>query len=172
MGYACQPGFDPNTTLPTPNLYGLEKIALIKRGGPTDDTTCTFRQKLLNAMSDGAAAAIIYNGQGEAAIAGATAAVNPNDPAVDIIGLIVSYDTGSMLKAYLRHSNDSSNPGYYDRVRIEVNPDQRMPIIWEFVLIVVVVLLGVSFTISGTVVWHGLIFKIITDLVCVITDVS
>ncbi|KAF9912516.1 hypothetical protein EC991_010603 [Linnemannia zychae] len=148
MGYACQPGIDLNTTLPTPELYGFNKIALIRRGGPTEDTSCTFRQKLLNAMSNGAVAAIIYNGQRQSAISGATAALYPNDIPLDILGLIVSYDTGTMLKNYLRQSTDPSNLGYYDRVRIEVTPDQRMPVIWEFVLIVVVVLLGVSFTVS------------------------
>ncbi|KAK5822733.1 hypothetical protein F5H01DRAFT_336380 [Linnemannia elongata] len=148
MGYACQPGIDLNTTLPTPELFGLDKIALIRRGGPTNDTSCTFRQKLLNAISNGAVAAIVYNGPGQSAISGATAAIYPNDPSLDILGLVVSYDTGTMLKAYLRTSNDSSTVSYYDRVRIEVTPDQRMPVIWEFVLIVVVVLLGVSFTVS------------------------
>ncbi|KAF9151593.1 hypothetical protein BG015_006449 [Linnemannia schmuckeri] len=148
MGYACQPGIDLNTTLPTPELFGLDKIALIRRGGPTNDYNCTFRQKLLNAMSNGAVAAIVYNGPGQSAISGATAAIYPNDPPLDILGLVVSYDTGTMLKAYLRTSNDSSSVSYYDRVRMEVTPDQRMPVIWEFVLIVVVVLLGVSFTVS------------------------
>ncbi|KAK3837541.1 MAG: hypothetical protein J3R72DRAFT_476816 [Linnemannia gamsii] len=148
MGYACQPGIDPNTTLPTPDLYGLDKVALIRRGGPTEDSSCTFRQKLLSAMNDGAVAAIIYNGQGQSTISGATAALYPNDLPLDILGLIVPYETGSMLKAYLRQSTDPSNQEYYDRVRIMVTPDQRMPVIWEFVLIVVVVLLGVSFTVS------------------------
>ncbi|KAG0274773.1 hypothetical protein BGZ95_009482 [Linnemannia exigua] len=148
MGYACQSSIDPNSTLPTPELYGLDKIALIRRGGPTENTSCTFRQKLLNAMSDGAIAAIIYNGQGQSAISGATAALYPSDLPLDILGLIVPYEVGSMLKAYLRQSTDPSNQGYYDRVRIVVTPDQRMPVIWEFVLIVVVVLLGVSFTVS------------------------
>ncbi|KAF8948237.1 E3 ubiquitin-protein ligase rnf13 [Haplosporangium gracile] len=148
MGYACQPGIDLNTTLPTPELFGLNKIALIRRGGPTNDANCTFRQKLLTAMSNGAVAAIIYNGPGQSAISGTTAAIYPNDPLLDILGFVVSYDTGTMLKAYLRTSNDSSSVSYYDRVRMEVTPDQRMPVIWEFVLIVVVVLLGISFTVS------------------------
>ncbi|KAF9104213.1 E3 ubiquitin-protein ligase rnf13 [Mortierella sp. GBA35] len=148
MGYACQPGIDPNTTLLTPYLFGLNKIALIRRGGPTEDTSCTFRQKLLNAMSDGAVAAIISNGQEQSAITGATAAIYPNDFPLDILGLIVSYDTATMLKAYLRQSTDPADTRYYNRVRVDVAPDQQMPVIWEFVLIVVVVLLGVSFIIS------------------------
>ena len=151
MGYACQTGIFLNTTLPTPELFELDKIALIRRGGPTEDTSCTFRQKLLNAISNGAVAAIVYNGPRQSAISGATAAIYPNDPPLDILGLIVSYDTGTMLKAYLRTSNDSSAVSYYDRVRMEVTPDQHRPVIWEFVLIIVVVLLGVSFTVSGTV---------------------
>ena len=154
MGYACQPGIDLNTTLPIPTLFGLDKIALIRRGGPTENTSCTFRQKLLNAMSDGAVAAIIYNGQGQSAITGATAAIYPNDPSLGILGLIVSYDTGTMLKAYLRQSTDPADAGYYHRVRINVTPDQRMPAIWEFILIIVVVLLGISFAISGNCLLH------------------
>ncbi|KAG0295159.1 hypothetical protein BGZ96_012447 [Linnemannia gamsii] len=148
MGYACQPSIDLNTTLPTPDLFGLDKIALIKRGGPTLETNCTFREKLLNAMSNGAVAAIIYNGQGQPAISGTSAAIYPDDPPLEILGLLVSYETGTMLKSYLRTSNDSSSVSYYDRVRMEVTPDQRMPVIWEFILIVVVVLLGVSFIVS------------------------
>ncbi|KAF9131131.1 hypothetical protein BGX30_013215 [Mortierella sp. GBA39] len=148
MGYACQPGIDLNTTIPTPELFGLDKIALIGGGGSTEDTSCKFRQKLLNAISNGAVAAIVYNGPGQSAISGATAAIYSNDPPLNILGLLVSYNTGTMLKAYLRTSNDSSTASYYNRVRMEVTPDLRMPVIWEFVLIVVVVLLGVSFTVS------------------------
>lgn len=109
-------------------------------------------------MSNGAVAAIIYNGQGQSAISGATATIYPNDPPLDIPGLLVSYDTGTMLMAYLRTSNDSSSVSYYDRVRIELTPDQRMPVIWEFVLIVVVVLLGVSFAVSGTVTYRYVLY--------------
>ncbi|KAG9070155.1 hypothetical protein KI688_009487 [Linnemannia hyalina] len=148
MGYACQPSIDLNTTIPTPELFGLNKIALIGRGGPKEDNSCRFRQKLLNAISNGAVAAIVYNGPGQSAISGATAANYPNDLPLDILSLLVSYDTGTMLKAFLRTSNDSSTVSYYDRVLMEVTPDLRMPVIWEFVLIVVVVLLGVSFTVS------------------------
>ncbi|KAF9929017.1 E3 ubiquitin-protein ligase rnf13 [Linnemannia zychae] len=148
MGYACQPNMDTNRSTPAPDLFGMDKVALIKRGGPTEDTSCTFRQKLLNAMGNGASAAIIYNGQGQSAIGGATAAGYPHDPPVDILGLIVSYDTGSMLDTHIHQSNDPSDKGFYDRVRITVTSDQHMLVIWEFVLIIVVILLGLSFTVS------------------------
>lgn len=172
MGYACQPDIDLNTTLPTPDLFGLNKIALIRRGGPTQDANCTFRQKLLNAMSNGAIAAIIYNGQGQPAISGATAATYPDDPPLDILGLLLSYDTGTMLKTYLLTSNDSSSVSYYDRVRMEVAPDQRMPVVWEFILIVVVVLLGVSFVVSGTVVYCSVFVIVPSTMPTVIIDNS
>ncbi|KAF9990475.1 E3 ubiquitin-protein ligase rnf13 [Mortierella antarctica] len=148
MGYACQPGFDANTTLPTPNFYGLPKVALIRRGGPTESTACTFRAKLLRAEEDGAIAAIIYNGPGQSVINGATAAINSDDPVVGIPGVIISYDDGSLFRSRLQISNDSSSPDHFTRVRVHLSSDTRMPVVWEFVLIVVVVLLGVSFTVS------------------------
>ncbi|KAI7820536.1 hypothetical protein BC939DRAFT_230813 [Gamsiella multidivaricata] len=147
MGFACQPGFDPNTTLPTPNLYGLPKIALIRRG-PADQAACTFRSKMLAAQDDGAIAAIIYNGPGQGSIDAATAATNSSDSTVGIPGMFISYDGGAMLRTCLQQSNDTTNPSYYDRVRINILTNQKLPVIWEFVLIVVVVLLGVSFTVS------------------------
>ncbi|KAG9326597.1 hypothetical protein KVV02_001524 [Mortierella alpina] len=148
MGYACQPGFNANTTLPTPNFYGLPKVALIRRGGPTESTACTFRAKLLRAEEDGAIAAIIYNGPGQSVINGATAAINSDDPVVGIPGVIISYDDGSLFRSRLQISNDSSSPDHLTRVRVHLSSDTRMPVVWEFVLIVVVVLLGVSFTVS------------------------
>ncbi|KAF9288285.1 hypothetical protein BGZ68_000489 [Mortierella alpina] len=141
-------GFNANTTLPTPNLYGLPKVALIKRGGPTESTACTFRAKVLRAEEDGAIAAIIYNGQGQSVIDGATAAVNSDDPVVGIPGVIISYDDGSLFRSRLQISNDSASPDHFNRVRIHLKSETRMPVVWEFVLIVVVVLLGVSFTVS------------------------
>ncbi|KAF9957408.1 hypothetical protein BGZ70_009525, partial [Mortierella alpina] len=148
MGYACQPGFNANTTLPMPNLYGLPKVALIRRGGPTESTACTFRAKILRAEEDGAIAAIIYNGPGQSVIDGATAAVNPDAPVVSIPGVIISYDDGSLFRSRLQISNDSASPDHFNRVRVQLSSETRMPVVWEFVLIVVVVLLGVSFTVS------------------------
>ncbi|KAF9575669.1 hypothetical protein EC968_002232 [Mortierella alpina] len=150
MGYACEPGFNANTTLPTPNFYGLPKVALIRRGGPTESTACTFRAKILRAEEDGAIAAIIYNGPGQSVIDGATAAVSSDDAAVGIPGVIISYEDGSIFRSRLQISNDSSNPDHFSRVRVHLTSETRMPVVWEFVLIVVVVLLGVSFTVSGT----------------------
>ncbi|KAF8928297.1 hypothetical protein EDD21DRAFT_204197 [Dissophora ornata] len=150
MGYACQPGFDPNTTLPTPNLYGLPKIALIRRGGPTNETACTFRLKLLNAQGDGAIAAIVFNGYGQGPIDGATAATNDSDAPVNIPGMFVTYDSGMMLRSFLPQSNTTNTtaPNFYNRVRVNIITVQKMPIIWEIILIVVVVFLGISFTVS------------------------
>ncbi|KAI1312610.1 hypothetical protein EDD11_002919 [Mortierella claussenii] len=148
MGFACQPGFYTNTTLATPNLYGLPKIALIRRGGPTEETACTFRVKMLAAEADGAVAAVIYNNPGQTSLDSATASSNSSDAAIGISGMLVSSDTGLMLRALLQPTNSTSDPGYYDRVRMVFSSEQKMPVIWEFVLIIVVVLLGVSFTVS------------------------
>ncbi|KAG0261012.1 E3 ubiquitin-protein ligase rnf13 [Mortierella polycephala] len=148
MGYACQPGFDPNTTLPKPSFNGLPKLALISRGGPTEEATCTFRVKLLNAIADGAIAAIIFNSAGQAAIDGATAGADPADAPVGIPGIFISYEDGSMLRAYLQQSSNSASSEYFNRVRVNISRETGIPVVWEFVLIVVVVLLGVSFTIS------------------------
>ncbi|KAF9419356.1 E3 ubiquitin-protein ligase rnf13 [Podila epigama] len=147
MGYACQPGFDPNTTLTSPNLYGYPKIALIQRGGPANTDPCTFRQKLAIAQSDGAVAAIIYNNPGIASLEGATAALTNTDSPVGIPGLIISYESGINLRSYL-HQMSPNSTNSTSRLRMSLMPDQRMPVVWEFVLIVVIVLLGVSFAVS------------------------
>ncbi|KAG0345442.1 E3 ubiquitin-protein ligase rnf13 [Podila humilis] len=148
MGYGCQEEFNANTTLRTPTLYGFPKIALIRRGGPTEEATCTFRQKLVLAQRDGAIAAIIYNNPGTATLDGATAALTETDPAIGIPGLLISYESGMTLRAYLHQLNDSIAMDSANRVRVGLLPDQQMPVVWEFVIIVVVVLLGVSFIVS------------------------
>ncbi|KAG0201458.1 hypothetical protein BGX28_005711 [Mortierella sp. GBA30] len=130
MGYACPPGLDLNTTLPTPSLYGLPKIALIRRGGATEETACTFRAKLLAAEADGAVAAVIYNGPGQSAIDGATAAINASDTPVAIPGLILSNDDGTMLKTFLRQANNTASPERFNRVRVHLSSDQRMPVLY------------------------------------------
>ncbi|KAG0094099.1 hypothetical protein BGZ93_006127 [Podila epicladia] len=149
MGYGCQQGFNANTTLRTPNLFGFPKIALIRRGGPTEGESCKFREKLVNAESNGAIAALIYNNPGTTSLDGATAALSDTDPPVGIPGLLIGYDSGINLRAFLQQMNASISPENFNRLRIGLSPDMRMPAIWEFVLIVVVVLLGVSFTVSG-----------------------
>ncbi|ORZ23751.1 hypothetical protein BCR41DRAFT_245536 [Lobosporangium transversale] len=148
MGYGCEAGFDANTTLPTPELFGLPRVALIRRGGVTEVTACTFRTKMLVAMNDGAVAAIVYNNPGQGSIEGAAAGTDEAETPIEIPGMMVSYDSGFTLRGYLLNSNNATSPSYNTRVRISMSTDRRMPVIWEFVLIVVVVLLGVSFTIS------------------------
>ncbi|KAF9349001.1 E3 ubiquitin-protein ligase rnf13 [Mortierella sp. AD094] len=148
MGYACTSGFDANNTLPPPDFYGLPRIALIQRGGPTQDQACTFRTKLLNAIANNSIGAIIYTYQGVTIIDGATAALNSTDTPVDIPGMMITYDDGIMLRDMLQQTQDSGSVDFYNRVRVTMSMDQKMPIVWEFVLIIVVVLLAVSFTVS------------------------
>ncbi|KAG0363034.1 hypothetical protein BGZ54_008373, partial [Gamsiella multidivaricata] len=148
MGYACTPGFDPNNTLPPPEFYGLPRIALIRRGGPTSDDACTFRTKLLNAQANSSIAAVVYNNPGSTALDGATAALNSSESPLSIPGMLISYDDGMMLRTLLQQTQDSGSVDFYNRVRITMSVDQKLPVVWEFVLIVVVVLLAVSFTVS------------------------
>ncbi|KAK3814142.1 MAG: hypothetical protein J3Q66DRAFT_345749 [Benniella sp.] len=149
FGYGCQPAIDPNTTLPTPNLYNLPKVALIRRGSADNNINCTYRTKILSALADGAAAAIVYNGPGFPPIEAATVSMNDADAPIDIPGLYVSYEGGLRLKSFLQEqSNTTTGPNSYNRVRINLSADRKMPVIWEFVLIVVVILLGLSFTVS------------------------
>ncbi|KAG0002706.1 hypothetical protein BGZ65_002394, partial [Modicella reniformis] len=150
MGYGCQLAVNPNSALPTPNLFDLPKVALFRQEGPFEDTNCTIRTKLLMAQRDGAIAAVVFGGPGQTAIE--SAAANPSDELIDIPGMFVSYDSGIMLSSFLqqqRNSNSTTNLSHYDRVRINIATDRRMPVIWELVLIVVIILLGLSFTISG-----------------------
>ncbi|KAF9115358.1 hypothetical protein BGX27_008127 [Mortierella sp. AM989] len=148
MGYACSPEFDANNTLLSPDFYGLPRMALIKRGGPTPDEACTFRTKLLNAIANNSIGAIIYTYEGSPAIEGATAALNSTEMPVEIPGLMITYEDGMMLRTLLQQTQDSGSVDFYNRVRVTMSMDQKMPVVWEFVLIIVVVLLAVSFTVS------------------------
>ncbi|KAG0046986.1 E3 ubiquitin-protein ligase rnf13 [Gryganskiella cystojenkinii] len=157
MGYACTTEFNPNTTLPTPDLFGLPKIALIRRGGPTDTGACTFRAKMLQALQADCIAALIYNSPGTNVLDSATAAINSSDSTIGIPGLIITYDSGTLLRNFLLQQQQQQSNGTtsangtlssFNRVRMNLAPEQRMPIVWEFVLIVIVVLLGISFTVS------------------------
>ncbi|KAF8940020.1 hypothetical protein BGZ58_008065 [Dissophora ornata] len=149
MGYACTPGFDANNTLSPPDFYGLPRIALIRRGGPTTNDTCTFRTKILNALANSSIAAIVYNNPGTAAVDGATASADSSEAALGIPGMLISYDDGMMLRTLLQESVDSTSVDFYNRVRVTLTMDQKMSVIWEFVLIIVVVLLAISFTVSA-----------------------
>ncbi|KAG0016189.1 hypothetical protein BGZ80_009378 [Entomortierella chlamydospora] len=149
MGYACTSGFDANNTLPPPDFYGLPRIALIQRGGPTQDDACTFRTKLLNAIANNSIGAIIYTYQGVTVIDGATAALNSTDTPVAIPGMMITYDDGIMLRDMLAQTQDSGSVDFYNRVRVNMSMDQKMPIVWEFVLIIVIILLAISLTVSA-----------------------
>lgn len=106
---------------------------------------------MLQALQWDCVGALIYNNPGTTALDSATAAVNASDPTVGIPGLIISYEAGTMLRTFLQQqqSDPSTNISSFNRVRMNLAPEQRMPVIWEFVLIIIVVLLGVSFTVSG-----------------------
>ncbi|KAG0024695.1 hypothetical protein BGZ80_010274 [Entomortierella chlamydospora] len=158
MGFGCSPTFNPNTTLPTPNLYGLPKVALIRRGGPGGDNGCSFRSKILLAINGGAVGAIIYNSPGMGPIDGATAADSSSDPTLSIPGMIVSYDSGLKMRALLQQYESApvstngtappANSSGNTRVRIGFSTNSNMSIIWEIILIVVLALLGTSFAVS------------------------
>ncbi|KAG0208456.1 hypothetical protein BGX28_000594 [Mortierella sp. GBA30] len=150
MGYACTPGFDSNTTIPSPEFFNLPRIALIRRGGPAEDTACSFRIKLLNAQANNSIGALIYNNPGSTALDTATAKLESSDTPLDIPGMLISYDDGIMLRTMLQQSQDIGTVDFLNRVRVNMALEKKMAVIWEFVLIVVVVLLGVSLTISGS----------------------
>lgn len=151
MGYGCTATFNATYTLPTPQFYGLPRIALIRRGGPAVDDFCTFRVKILNAQANSAIATIIYNNATEDAIGGATAALDPADTPLDIPGMLISYEDGIMLRTLLQQTQGGSGAETLDfdnRVRVTMTIEHKLPVIWEFILIVVVVLLAVSLAVS------------------------
>ncbi|KAG0323896.1 E3 ubiquitin-protein ligase rnf13 [Dissophora globulifera] len=151
MGYACSTAFDPNNTLVAPEFYGLPKIALIRRGGPDVNNTCTFRTKILNAIANNSIAAIVYNNPDTMGLNDATAALNISDSTsspLDIPGMLISYDDGMMLRTLLQNAIANGSANAYDRVRVTIGIDQKMPVVWELVLIVAMVLLAISFTVS------------------------
>ncbi|KAF9433935.1 hypothetical protein BGZ76_008794 [Entomortierella beljakovae] len=148
LGYGCSTTFDPNNTLPTPEFYGLPKIALIQRGGPTEEQACTFRAKLLNAKTNGSIAAIIYTYPGMDTIDNATAALDSSETPLDIPGLMITYESGMDLKSFLGQTIGDGIHDFNNRVRVTMSSEQKLPVVWEFVLIIVVVLLAVAFTVS------------------------
>ncbi|KAG0261590.1 hypothetical protein BG011_000879 [Mortierella polycephala] len=147
MGYACEPGLNDNTTLPSPEFYDLPRIALIRRGGPTNDDACTFRTKILNAQANNSIGALIYNNPGTTALDGATAKLDATDP-LEIPGMLISYDDGIMLRTFLQQTQDIGTVDFFNRVRVSMALSKRRPVVWEFVLIVVVILLAILIIVS------------------------
>ncbi|KAF9366066.1 hypothetical protein BGX34_006452 [Mortierella sp. NVP85] len=151
MGYACTTEFDPTTTLPPPEFFGLPKIALIRRGSPNANQTCTFRTKLINAQKNNSIAAIVYNGEAGMSLDYATAALESDESPLNIPGMLITLEDGTMLRTLLEQTQGGSGTEtleYYNRVRVKLAVEHKSPVIWEFILIVVVVLLAVSFAIS------------------------
>ncbi|KAF9913914.1 hypothetical protein BX616_009316 [Lobosporangium transversale] len=149
MGFACTPDFDPSNTLPSSDFYGLPRIALIQRGGPNTNDACTFRTKILHAQANNSIAAIIYNGPSTTAINSATAALENGESPLEIPGVLISHEDGLMLKNLLQQTQNSGTVDFFNRVRISMKLEDKIPVIWEFVLIVVVVMLAISLTVSA-----------------------
>ncbi|KAG0040990.1 E3 ubiquitin-protein ligase rnf13 [Podila clonocystis] len=147
LGYACTS--TNYSTLPTPEFYGLPKIALIQRGGPPGASACTFRVKLQLAIDQGAVGALVFNNPNDTALDGATAVLPDTDQSpLNIPAVLIAYEDGVTLKTYLEQTKDISGTDFYNRVRVNMVVDRRIPVVWEFVLIVVVVLLAISLSIS------------------------
>ncbi|KAF9902411.1 E3 ubiquitin-protein ligase rnf13 [Linnemannia zychae] len=149
MGYACQPGPD-STTLNQTDSFGLPRIALIARGEPPGDKPCFFRTKMLNAMSQGAVAALIYN---NLTVTNLNTEIGNNEgPPITIPGFVIQNGNGMALHSWLEdellHVNNTDDPMYFRRVRINMVTTKKMSVIWEVVLVVVVILLAVSLAIS------------------------
>ncbi|KAF9582073.1 hypothetical protein BGW38_000682 [Lunasporangiospora selenospora] len=148
MGYACTPEFDPTTTLPHPNTYGLPKIALIRRGGPPNIEACPFRVKIQHATANGSIGVVVYNNPENKALSGATAALDADEKPLEIPGMLISYEDGMMLRTLLEQTQDNGQVDFFNRVRIKMAVEQRMPVVWEFVLIVLVILVALTFIVS------------------------
>ncbi|KAF9158422.1 hypothetical protein DFQ26_007654, partial [Actinomortierella ambigua] len=143
MGYACQAGMG-NTTLPQVDFANLTKVALIRRGD------CNFRTKIINASLQGAAASLVYNNPGEGSVNSATAALEGAQDSLPIPAVLMAYEDGVLLLDNLEQTKQTNgtNQIHHNRVRVSLTTQQIIPGVWEFVLIVVVVLLAVSFTVS------------------------
>ncbi|KAF9965923.1 E3 ubiquitin-protein ligase rnf13 [Mortierella alpina] len=131
-----------------PEFYGLPRIALIRRGGPTEDSACSFRTKMINAQTNQSIGALIYNNPGTTALDGATAKSDPSEEPLGIPGMLISYEDGMMLRTFLIQTQDIGSVDFNNRVRVSMALERKMPVIWELVLIIVVVLLAVSFVVS------------------------
>lgn len=130
-----------------PNFYELPRIALIQRGSPTD-AACTFRQKILQAQANNSIGVIIYNDPSNSAINDATAALDSNNSPLDIPAFLISNADGKTLYTMLQQEYNGM-VDYGNRVKVNMSLDTKMSVIWEFILILVVVLLAISCSISG-----------------------
>ncbi|KAF9301292.1 E3 ubiquitin-protein ligase rnf13 [Mortierella antarctica] len=147
LGYACTSS--NSSTIPTPEFYNLPKMALIQRGGPPGMSACTFRVKLQLAIDQGAVGALVFNNPNDTALDGATAALSDTEKSpLGIPAVLIANEDGVMLKTYLEQTKDIAGTDFYNRVRVNMVPDRRIPVVWEFVLIVVVVLLAMALSIS------------------------
>ncbi|KAI1313875.1 hypothetical protein EDD11_002446 [Mortierella claussenii] len=150
MGYGCTTEFDANTTVPPPDFYGLPRIALIRRGGPTPESACAFRVKMLNAQTaNNAIGVIVYNnGPTNNVTENPSASVTKDEAPLSIPGMLISYEDGILLKTLLQQTVNNGTVDLFSRVRVTMTLNRRIALIWEFVLILVVVLLAISFTVS------------------------
>ncbi|KAF9310827.1 hypothetical protein BG003_008051, partial [Podila horticola] len=129
LGYACTSS--NYSTIPTPEFYGLPKIALIQRGGPPGSSACTFRVKLQLAIDQGAVGALVFNNANDTALDGATAALSETEKSpLDFPAVLIAYEDGVTLKTYLEQTKDISGTDFYNRVRVNMVLDRRIPVVW------------------------------------------
>ncbi|KAF9921252.1 E3 ubiquitin-protein ligase rnf13 [Linnemannia zychae] len=152
MGYACQPGLD-EYALGQPDSFGLQRIALIARGGPPGSVACSFQTKMLNAMNQSAIAALIYNNKTHDELLGFDASDKDSPPVtITIPGMVILNNDGTTLRSWLeeqaRIAKEPGNAQFYERIRINLTVARKMSIIWEVVLVVVVILLAISLAVS------------------------
>ncbi|MGC3995918.1 MAG: S8 family serine peptidase [Propionicimonas sp.] len=95
VGYS-EDGFHTNT-------YGCDafadltgKTVLIKRGGTTEDTSCTFYEKAYNAQAAGAAGVVIYNNT-TGIISPTVKPASTEEPSIDIPVVFVAQRDGQAL---------------------------------------------------------------------------
>lgn len=149
MGYGCQDLYQ-NYTLNQTESFVPQRVALIQRAGPPGEKGCSFREKMLSAMSQNAVAFLVYNN----ATYNDLGEVNAGDGDIPnaIPGILLLNADGMMLRTWLENqtliAKDPTNPQFYNRIRINLTVSKRLSVIWEVVLVVVVILLAVSLAIS------------------------
>ncbi|KAI8367604.1 uncharacterized protein BYT42DRAFT_586864 [Radiomyces spectabilis] len=148
-GYSCQ--LDAPRVAP-PELLKLQpKIALVKRG------QCSFEEKVLYSYQDGAVGVIIYNNVTFKEDSSSRRMAIPKSN-MNITAYYVGRDTGEELLRKLQVEPpkvSSNNVSEQTVVQVTLYPEiGALSNTWEFVLIIVVGLLGVSFLISVGMHWH------------------
>ncbi|KAG9072700.1 hypothetical protein KI688_000475 [Linnemannia hyalina] len=129
MGYGCTDLYQ-NYTLNQTESFVPQRVALIKRAGPPGEKGCTFREKMLSAMSQNAIAFLVYNNETYDELQRVDAGGDGDVPNA-IPGILLLNSDGMMLRTWLANQTFlakdlPTSPQFYNRIRINLTVSQRI----------------------------------------------